>query len=412
MLRRSVSLPLCLHARLLQGEHWTLVNSMLNRPCNHGNLDTFIFCHNGRNIRQCQFSTSSSLGVGYKLKNNLNDCFSLLNVSADATLAEVREAYIKCAKLYHPDSGSTTADPKKFSQVKEAYKAILEQRKEGEDSEREETEEEIDKIVFDIKHTAPQHRQYLSFEGIGSGTPIQRQRIYQQYRVAKASDNVHDYRVQRLANEEESAVVIKDKIEAKKAKISNAIERLVEDMITDSMKNGDFDNLALKGKPLVYENRNPLLDIDTHNLNKILINNGYAPEWITLQGEIRKDITEARKKLAVLRSKMGCPPFDAEDAKKWKLQTSKHRGSVTDVNFKVDKFNMIVPFLDKQLVRYDADRDIRRIYDNWQKYLPDSPEDTEVIYDSNFKWHQSHYQVSHERINWAEVWRNIRAVFK
>ncbi|XP_071101845.1 dnaJ homolog subfamily C member 28-like [Haliotis cracherodii] len=412
MLRRSVPLPLCLYARLLKGQHWTLVNSSLHRQCNHGNVDTIIFCVSTKYVRHCQFSTSSGLGVGYKLKNNLSDCYSLLKISEDAALAEVREAYIKCAKLYHPDSGSTTADPKKFTQVKEAYKTILEQRKEDEDCEKEETEEDIDKIIFDIKHTAPQHRQYLSFEGIGSGTPIQRQRIYQQYRVAKATDNVHDYRVQRLANEEESAVVVKDKMEAKKVKISNAIERLVEDMITDSMNKGDFDNLALKGKPLVYENRNPLLDTDTHNLNKILINNGYAPEWITLQSEIRKDITDARKKLAVLRSRMGCPPFDSEDAKKWKSQTYKHRSIITDVNIKVDKFNMIVPFLDKQLVQYDADRDIRRIYDNWQKYLPDSPEDTEVIYDSNFRWHHSHYQVSHQKIDWAEVWSNIRAVFK
>lgn len=125
MLHRSVSLPLCLCARLLKCQHWTLVTSSLHRQCNHGNVDTIVFCVSTKYVRHCQFSTSSGLGVGYKLKNNLSDCYSLLNISEDAALAEVREAYIKCAKLYHPDSGSTTADPKKFTQVKEAYKTIL-----------------------------------------------------------------------------------------------------------------------------------------------------------------------------------------------------------------------------------------------------------------------------------------------
>jgi len=53
------------------------------------------------------------------------------------------------------------------------------------------------------------------------------------------------------------------------------------------MKKGDFDDLPGKGKPLQYEERNPMVDFTTHNLNKILINNGYVPEWITLEKEIR-----------------------------------------------------------------------------------------------------------------------------
>jgi DnaJ family protein C protein 28 len=53
------------------------------------------------------------------------------------------------------------------------------------------------------------------------------------------------------------------------------------------MSKGEFENLSGKGKPLDYNERNPLVDTMTHNINKILINNGYAPEWITLEKEIR-----------------------------------------------------------------------------------------------------------------------------
>ena len=68
---------------------------------------------------------------------------------------------------------------------------------------------------------------------------------------------------------------------------SNALERMVEDLIQESMKRGDFNDLPGQGKPLTYSEHNPFVDTTTHNLNKILVNNGFAPEWIMLQSDIR-----------------------------------------------------------------------------------------------------------------------------
>ena len=53
------------------------------------------------------------------------------------------------------------------------------------------------------------------------------------------------------------------------------------------MQKGEFDNLPGKGRPLEHVNYNPLLDITTQNINRILVDNGYAPEWVMLQAEIR-----------------------------------------------------------------------------------------------------------------------------
>ena len=61
----------------------------------------------------------------------------------------------------------------------------------------------------------------------------------------------------------------------------------MEDLIADAMNKGEFDNISGKGKPLDFTERNPLVDSDTHNINKILINNGYMPEWISLEREIK-----------------------------------------------------------------------------------------------------------------------------
>ena len=47
-----------------------------------------------------------------------------------------------------------------------------------------------EKEYFDINHTAPQHRQYLTNEGFGFGNPFQRQKQYQKFRAIKATESV------------------------------------------------------------------------------------------------------------------------------------------------------------------------------------------------------------------------------
>ena len=78
----------------------------------------------GEHLLTTHFRTVTSSSVGYKIQDNLRDCYSLLNVKDGCSQEELKEAYIRLAKLYHPDSQSETADPKKFGQVKEAYKTI------------------------------------------------------------------------------------------------------------------------------------------------------------------------------------------------------------------------------------------------------------------------------------------------
>lgn len=75
-------------------------------------------------INPSYISTSTTNNVGYKLRSNIRDCYSLFNLTQDCTEEELREAYLHLAKQYHPDSGTSTACPRKFSQIQEAYIAI------------------------------------------------------------------------------------------------------------------------------------------------------------------------------------------------------------------------------------------------------------------------------------------------
>lgn len=65
---------------------------------------------------------------------------------------------------------------------------IYEQTSEGEDK-------------FDIKHTAPQHRQYLEYGGVGRGKPSARQKQYQQYRVGRAVENAQEFMIDKAIRE-------------------------------------------------------------------------------------------------------------------------------------------------------------------------------------------------------------------
>lgn len=348
------------------------------------------------------FSTSKKCN-GPQL--TVKDAYTLLNLQEGCTGEELKDSYIRLAKHYHPDSGASTADARKFSQLQEAYSTIKSHLNNEVDEEFEQEEDDID---FNIKHTAPQHRQYLSYEGVGMGTPNQRHKQYQQVKVMKATERIYDHRMKKIALDKESAMVVREKEKIRKMKVSNVIDRLVEDLIQESMHKGDFDNLPGKGRPLDYTERNPLVDTMTHNINKILINNGYAPEWITLEKDIRSGIRDVREKLAIERNRLGEPPFSSVEEKRWTYHVEKFRMSLLDINKQIEKFNLIVPLFQKQMLPYDLDRECTRIFENYQKYLPPDLEERE----KQFEETQVRYGQASDSIQWIEVWKNIKEVFK
>lgn len=125
-------------------------------------------------------------------------------------------------------------------------------------------------IIYDFQHTAPQHRQYLSFEGVGHGTPFQRQKQWAQARAQKAATNVMEHRLAK-SMASENTLMKKGQGYGKKHDIKTkyGFDRLVEDLIQESMSKGEFSNLSGKGKPLKDQNPNPYVDFTTHKLNEV-----------------------------------------------------------------------------------------------------------------------------------------------
>ncbi|TRY84821.1 hypothetical protein DNTS_002269 [Danionella cerebrum] len=321
-------------------------------------------------VRKSLWPLCQTLNLSYRLfssgalSHSLKENFRLLQLPDDGASSpvEVREAYLRLAKLYHPDSGAPTADADLFSRIEEAYRAVLAHlaRQKSASKYRQSLEEEED---GNDKGNAPQHRQYLSFEGVGSGTPSQRERQYRQFQVDRATDQVLEYRRKEMekAAGDEGVMVARDaRLRSKQIKITQAVERLVEDLIQESMARGDFQNLSGSGKPLNKFDYNPYMDPMTHNLNRILIDNGYQPEWIVAQKEIRESITKLRQRLQDVKARLGDPMRHSETLQ-WKEHCSVFAEELGKLNKKVDNFNLIVPLMSRQMVHYSLKRELERI---------------------------------------------------
>ncbi|CAL1611940.1 unnamed protein product [Knipowitschia caucasica] len=300
------------------------------------------------------------LSTDPRISHSLRESYRLLELpdQAESSPAQVKEAYLRLAKRYHPDSGSPTADPVLFSRVEEAYRAVLShQSKKQHPHQGTETQDE-DKS----KGTALPHRQYLSFDGLGFGTPSQRERQYRQIRVDRATEEVLNYRQREheKAAAEEGALVERDmRQRSRKIKITQAVERLVEDLIQESMARGDFRNLSGAGKPLNKFQHNPYADPMTHNLNRILIDNGYQPAWVVTQRDIREMSSHMRNRLLEARIGFG-DSMTCEEKQAWEELCESVGEEVVKLNKLVDNYNLIVPMLKMQMVHFSVAREKER----------------------------------------------------
>ncbi|XP_066139791.1 dnaJ homolog subfamily C member 28 isoform X2 [Euwallacea fornicatus] len=247
------------------------------------------------------------------------------------------------------------ADEQEYK-IDHAFKTIMLKNS----KERWDVPEESDNIQEqEIKHTAPQHRQYLSLDGIGSGNPFQREKQYSKIRAIKAADNVYKHRISKVTAEEHTLM---EKVPLKhKIKTKYGFERLVEDLIQESISKGEFNNLKNFGKPLPeHTNKNPYVDFVTHKLNEVLIDNGFTPEWILLQKEIRKEAALLRKQLFAARQYFGPYPLTVEDNIDWSEKVYEFKKVVDQINMKIAKFNLVVPILNKQMLLICLEKEAQR----------------------------------------------------
>ncbi|KAK0406045.1 hypothetical protein QR680_018337 [Steinernema hermaphroditum] len=294
-------------------------------------------------------------------------CEAYAKLGLEEGAENVKERFLKLAKKYHPDSGSVEASADKFIEVKKAYELIVRNTESTDD--QIDVDELVEKTIYDIRHKAPQHRQYLEFEGYGIGTPSQRHKQYQQYRVARAVERASEFVVDKawaqdsLREDEKNQLVSKgvsraEAYYAKKQKTTNLIDRMVEDMIQSSMQQGGFRNLKGAGKPLRKDETNPYIDDMEMRINKILIRNGFSPPWIMKETEIRDELQYLRDEIRLERA-VFVKTGQAGEAR-WNATVERLRSSLEKVNKAIRDFNLIVPSLNRQIFPLSADRELQK----------------------------------------------------
>ncbi|CAB3261100.1 unnamed protein product [Arctia plantaginis] len=301
-----------------------------------------------RDLKLAALTPSNNLQIR-NVTEIFQECYQTLDLPLDSKQDAVRQAFLELAKKYHPDSGSPEADMDKFVAVENAFRT-LNNHITGKSS------QEVEKIVFDIRHTAPQHRQYLSYDGYGHGTIFQREKQYAQVRAQKAAMNVMEHRIEKAVAAENTLMKKGQRGVKHDIKTKYGFDRLVEDLIQESMSKGEFENLSGKGKPLKSQNTNPYVDFTTHKLNEVLINNGFTPEWITMRKEIEQDIEALRKEIENDRKYLGPYPFKDDDATKWKKIYESNKELAQSINNKINTYNLIVPLMNKQKFHVEFDK--------------------------------------------------------
>lgn len=84
-----------------------------------------------------------------------------------------------------------------------------------------------------------------------------------------------------------------------------------------------------------------------------MIDNGFTPEWIQLSKEVRDETQGLKIKLKMLRNTVGLAPLNYGDEKMWKKTLEKLKPAADAINKKIDKYNLLVPILQKQMLRVD-----------------------------------------------------------
>ena len=134
---------------------------------------------------------------------------------------------------------------------------------------------------------------------------------------------------------------------------------LVEQRIQDAMAVGAFDNLPGEGKPLNL-NHNPYLDPSLELAYGLLKNNGYTPEWIARDKEIRQELEVAR---ARLRASWARRQANSTDETAWQTALTLFEETLGQLNRKIDDLNLIVPVSSCQRVRLKLADELRQLDD-------------------------------------------------
>lgn len=154
-------------------------------------------------------------------------------------------------------------------------------------------------------------------------------------------------------NHDETGAQPEGRPSPRRRKPGESWQSFVERQIEDAQARGAFDNLPGHGKPLHLEPVNPY-EGSYELAHKILKDHGFAPEWIELDKEIRRELEAARQRLTNGYRRHG-PASGA-----WQRAVDRFAEQIAELNDKIDLYNLKAPGMSFQRRRILLDDEIRR----------------------------------------------------
>ena len=133
----------------------------------------------------------------------------------------------------------------------------------------------------------------------------------------------------------------------------------VNKQIEEAMERGEFTNLPGEGKPLKLDT-NPFLTPQARMTNRLLKENGFAPRWVELEKEIKREKAQLerilinlkgrRERLAAIveqyphRREVISRTFEQERAR----VIAQYREKLENLNQKIQRVNLLMPTRNRQ----------------------------------------------------------------
>lgn len=95
----------------------------------------------------------------------------------------------------------------------------------------------------------------------------------------------------------------------------------------------------------------------------------------------------------------------------WKASVTKFNQQISEVNIKINKYNLIVPILNKQKIPYNAERELKKVLDNVEEYLTEE-KDAYLAWDVSVEETPPTWSQENAKTNWGQVWQEIKTIFK
>lgn len=133
----------------------------------------------------------------------------------------------------------------------------------------------------------------------------------------------------------------------------------VNKQIEEAMERGEFKNLPGEGKPLKLD-ANPYLTPQARMTNRLLKENGFAPRWIELEKEIKKEKAQLERLLKNLKGRRKRLEAIAQqyphrrEAISRSFEHERARGieryseKLANLNRKIQRVNLLMPTRNRQ----------------------------------------------------------------